>query len=74
MTDLFAQKLLLHRIHVKQATCDADMVILALLQHLDDDCYKNIIMETEKRCVSISEIAKQLSYKMRECLSFTHAF
>lgn len=48
-------------------------VFIALLQHLDDDCYKNIIMEIEKRCVSISEIAKQLSYKMRECLSFAHA-
>ena len=48
-------------------------VFIALLQHLDDDCYKNIIMETEKRCVSISEIAKQLSYKMRQCLSFAHA-
>ena len=31
-------------------------------------------METKKGCVSISEIAEQLSSEMRECLPFAHAF
>ena len=30
-------------------------------------------METKKGCVSISEIAEQLSSEMRECLPFAHA-
>ena len=29
-------------------------------------------METKKDCVSISEIAEQLSSEMRECLPFAH--
>ena len=94
LIDLFAQKLLIDRIHFKQATGDADMLIvketlvkaeeldsvvvhsrdtdvfIALLHHLDSNIHKNVIMETKKACVSISEIAEQLSSEMRECLPF----
>ena len=94
---MFAQKLLIDGIHVKQATGDADILIVkealikaeefdnvvvhlrdtdvfvALLHHLDSNIRKNVIMETKKGCVSISEIVEQLSSEMRECLPFAHA-
>ena len=94
---MFAQKLLIDGIHVKQATGDADILIVkealikaeefdnvvvhlrdtdvfvALLHHLDSNIRKNVIMETKKGCVSISEIVEQLSSEMRECLPLAHA-
>ena len=96
MIDWFTQKLLIDGIHSKQATGDADMLIVkealfkveqfdravvhsrdaevfvAFSHHLDDDIHKNLIMETKKGCVSISEIAEQLSSEMQECLPFAH--
>ena len=45
-------------------------VFIALLHYLDGDIHKNVIMETKKVCVSISEVAGQLSFEMRECLPF----
>ena len=47
-------------------------VFIALLHYLDSDIHKNVIMETKKVCVSISEVAGQLSFEMRECLPFVH--
>ena len=47
-------------------------VFVASSHHLDGDIHKNVIMETKKGCVSISEIAEQLSSKIRECLTFAH--
>ena len=96
MIDWFAQKLLIVGIHSKQATGDADMLIVKEVlfkveqlervvvhsrdaevfvpfsHHLDGDIHKSVIMETKKGCVSISEIAEQLSSEMQECLPFAH--
>ena len=94
---MFAHKLLIDGIHVKQATGDVDMLIvkvalvkakefgrvvvytrdtdvfIAMLNHLDGDIPENVFMETKKGCVSISEIAEQLSSEMRQYLPFAHA-
>ena len=48
-------------------------VLTALLHHLDGDIHKNIIMETKKGCLSVSEIAEQLRSEIRKCLPFAHA-
>ena len=48
-------------------------VFIALLHHLNGDIDQNVIMETKKGYVSMSEISEQLSSEMRECLPFTHA-
>ena len=47
-------------------------VFVAFSHHLDGDIHKNVIMETKKGCVSISEIAEQLSSEMQEWLPFAH--
>ena len=53
-------------------SADTDLFV-AMLHHLNFDKHNNVIMETKKGCVSINEIAQQLSPEMRECLPFAHA-
>ena len=49
-------------------------VFVALLNHLHGDIPKNVIMETKKGCVSISEIAEQLSSEIQVSIIHTHRF
>ena len=50
-----------------------DTNIFVAFLHLDDDIHKNVVLETKKGCVSISERAEQLDSEMHECLPFAQA-
>ena len=53
-------------------SADTD-VFIGLLHHVNGDIHGNVVMETKKGSVSISQVAEDMCSEMRECLPFAHA-